>query len=278
MRYDLIMRVFNAKKLKSEFITIAESLPKEHLLRIAIVNGFNENTEPLQLTEFYINVLDSNGKIVEAYFTTGADGEFVLGNEKLQLKKRFKLPSEKIIIGSFQKDGIGWGEGLEPKLIKGPDIFCEVVKKLADDFNIHIFLTGPARGYVKKRLSSSGIPFKHVYFKNPLDVAQLYKALDLYLISSRTEGGPKALLESFASRVPLVSTDVGMVHDLGRDGYNAMISKVDDIDNLVYNCQKTIDDENLRKKIISGGFQTVKDYDWKVITRRYYEEIYSRFL
>ena len=72
--------------------------------------------------------------------------------KKLQLKKRFKLPSEKIIIGSFQKDGIGWVKGLEPKFIKGPDIFCEVVKKLRDKFDIHVFLTGPARGYVKNKL------------------------------------------------------------------------------------------------------------------------------
>ncbi len=199
-------------------------------------------------------------------------------NTKENIRKKYNIPNSSICIGSFQKDGEGWGEGYNPKNVKGPDIFCEVVERLKKKYPIFILLSGPARGYVKKRLSSSGIPFKHIYFKNPLDVAQLYRALDLYLISSRTEGGPKALLESFASGVPLASTDVGMVHDLGRDSYNAMISEVDDIKNLVYNCQKIIDDDSLKKKIISGGFKTVKDYDWKVIARRYYEEIYSKFL
>ena len=32
------------------------------------------------------------------------------------------LPASAFVVGSFQKDGVGWGEGLEPKLIKGPDV------------------------------------------------------------------------------------------------------------------------------------------------------------
>ncbi len=48
-------------------------------------------------------------------------------NEKKSIREKLNLPQDKIIIGSFQKDGNGWGEGLTPKLIKGPDIFCDAV-------------------------------------------------------------------------------------------------------------------------------------------------------
>ena len=41
---------------------------------------------------------------------------------KNKLYIKYKIPKDKIIIGSFQKDGVGWEEGNEPKLIKGPDI------------------------------------------------------------------------------------------------------------------------------------------------------------
>ncbi len=58
--------------------------------------------------------------------------------ERKNIKNKINLPSDKIIIGSFQKDGNGWGEGLEPKLIKGPDVFCDVVEKLAKKYPIHI--------------------------------------------------------------------------------------------------------------------------------------------
>ena len=67
-------------------------------------------------------------------------------------KEKFDIPHNKIVIGSFQKDGNGWGEGITPKLIKGPDIFCKVIIELSKVFDIHVLLTGPSRGYVKKRL------------------------------------------------------------------------------------------------------------------------------
>jgi len=197
---------------------------------------------------------------------------------KEKIRKKLDIPENAICIGSFQKDGEGWGEGNSPKMVKGPDIFCEVVERLKEKYPIFILLSGPARGYIKKRLCSSGIPFRHFYFKNYINIARLYRALDLYIVSSRAEGGPKALLESFASGVPLISTDVGMVHDLAENGYNAMVSGIDDVENLVYNCQKIIDSDNLRKKIVIGGFETVKNFDWPVIAGRYYKEIYSKFL
>ena len=38
----------------------------------------------------------------------------------------------------------------------------------------------------------------------------LYHALDIYLITSREEGGPMGLLESIACGTPVASTNVGM--------------------------------------------------------------------
>ena len=40
------------------------------------------------------------------------------------------LPADAFVVGSFQKDGIGWGSGLEPKLIKGPDLLVAVLAQV----------------------------------------------------------------------------------------------------------------------------------------------------
>ena len=45
-----------------------------------------------------------------------------------KIKHNLGIPEDYLVIGSFQKDGEGWGEGLKPKLIKGPDIFIETIK------------------------------------------------------------------------------------------------------------------------------------------------------
>lgn len=152
--------------------------------------------------------------------------------EKNNIRKSLGIPEKFVLIGSFQKDGNGWEEGETPKLIKGPDIFCDAVSELAKGFPVFVLLTGPARGYVKKRLSESGVPFKHFYPKNYEEIARYYNALDLYIVSSRTEGGPMAILESMASGVPLVSTKVGMAPDIIKHGINGFLADIEKIGKL----------------------------------------------
>jgi glycosyltransferase involved in cell wall biosynthesis len=152
-----------------------------------------------------------------------------------QIRKRFDIPPNAFVVGSFQKDGVGWDEGDQPKLIKGPDIFLktlEIVRR--SNPNIFVLLTGPARGYVKTGLRELGIPYKHTYLKNYPDIGPLFNALDLYLVSSRQEGGPKAILESMAAGVPLVTTSVGQAMDLVRHGENGWLAPVEDIDELAH--------------------------------------------
>jgi glycosyltransferase involved in cell wall biosynthesis len=63
-------------------------------------------------------------------------------------------------------------------------------------------------------------------------VGSLYHALDAYLVSSRQEGGPKAVLEAMASGVPLVTTRVGQAMDLAQHGRNAYMVESEDIEGL----------------------------------------------
>lgn len=199
--------------------------------------------------------------------------------EKQKLRKKLGIPKDKVVVGSFQKDGVGWGEGLEPKLIKGPDIFVRVVEKLAKNYPIFVLLVGPARGYVKLNLEKKNIPYGNVgYLKDFKDVAKYYRALDLYLITSRIEGGPKALLEAMASGVPIVSTKVGMVPDVAKNGKEILSAEVENIKQLVGNSIRVIEDAKLRKRLVENGLVTVENYSWKNIVKKYYKEIYSRLL
>ncbi len=179
--------------------------------------------------------------------------------EKLQVRQELDIPTDAVIIGSFQKDGVGWGEGLEPKLIKGPDIFIEVISKLKSQISsLHILLSGPSRGYVKNELEKLTIPYTHVYPKNYREIARLYHALDLYLVTSREEGGPKAVLESMASGIPLVTTAVGQAQDLVIHGENAMMAKVEDVLSLTEMCFKILDDRTLQEHLVGEGKKTAE--------------------
>ncbi|WFB35666.1 glycosyltransferase family 4 protein [Kiritimatiellota bacterium B12222] len=143
------------------------------------------------------------------------------------------IAEDAFVVGSFQKDGEGWGDGDEPKLIKGPDVFVQSLERIRDVVpNLHVLLSGPARGYVKKELGKLGIPFTHHSVKHYPDIHRLYAALDCYLVASRQEGGPKAVLESMSSGIPLVTTRVGQAMDMVLDGVNGFMCEVEDVDGL----------------------------------------------
>lgn len=198
--------------------------------------------------------------------------------EKECLQKELKLPPKKIIIGSFQKDGNGWGEGLEPKFIKGPDIFCNVIEKLAKEYPVHILLTGPARGYVKNQLKKSNIPYTHVFLKNYTDIARYYQALDFYLITSREEGGPKALLESLASGIPLVSTKVGMVSEVIKNTENGLLTDIEDAPAIFEKAKMLINNQELQKKIVSNGIKTAQQHSLKHTVQKMKDQLYTPLL
>lgn len=198
----------------------------------------------------------------------------VTDKEKIKLKRKLNIPLDKLIIGSFQKDGNGWGEGLEPKLIKGPDIFCDSVEKIAKELPIFVLLTGPARGYVKNRLKKAGIPFLH-HFIDYKEIPKYYSLLDCYIISSRLEGGPKSILESWASGVPVVSTPVGMVPDISKHEEDVLIVGQEDVDGIYTQVCNLLNDNELKKRLIENGSKKVTRYSWKNIAKQYYDEIYA---
>ena len=149
-------------------------------------------------------------------------------------RRALGIPAAAFVVGSFQKDGVGWGEGLEPKLIKGPDVLLGTLERLrALVPELVVLVTGPARGYVRAGLERLGIPYRHVLLPDIDAVAQVYDAIDVCLVTSRDEGGPRAVLEAMAKGVPLVTTRVGQAIDLVRHGENGWLADVEDLDGLV---------------------------------------------
>jgi glycosyltransferase involved in cell wall biosynthesis len=143
------------------------------------------------------------------------------------------IPAGAFVVGSFQKDGVGFGRGDEPKLIKGPDVLVDALAMIrARVPELHVLLTGIARGYVQDELDRLGIPWIYRHAARYEDVPYLYRAVDVTVVSSRQEGGPKAVLESMATGVPLVSTRVGQAVDLIADGSNGWLVDVDDSEAL----------------------------------------------
>jgi glycosyltransferase involved in cell wall biosynthesis len=102
---------------------------------------------------------------------------------------------------------------------KGLDTFIEAVR-LLDDPSVHTVVIGdgPELGAARQRCAESGIAAR-ITFAGALPNASRYlSALDLLVLSSRTEGTPMNVLEAIVAGVPVVGTAVGGVPDLLNDG------------------------------------------------------------
>lgn len=131
----------------------------------------------------------------------------------------------RVVIASIQRDTEG-ADLVTPKLVKGPDILVELLRGLPDRERFVVLLSGPRRHYVLAALRESGIPYVYAgrepaageddLFTNLLPaetVPLLYQLSDIYLVTSRAEGGPKAVMEGALLRTLVFSTDVGLARD-----------------------------------------------------------------
>lgn len=131
--------------------------------------------------------------------------------DKTNSRIELGLNKEDFIIGSFQRDTEG-GSGL-PKLEKGPDLFCDLIQRLKDEKlveNLRVLLGGWRRSYVIERLKKMNIDYSYFELVPLETIKKMYASCDLYVVSSRYEGGPQAVLEASAMKVPIISRDVGI--------------------------------------------------------------------
>jgi glycosyltransferase involved in cell wall biosynthesis len=184
-------------------------------------------------------------------------------SSRRQAREALGVPASAFVVGSFQKDGVGWREGLEPKLVKGPDVLIAVLEHVkADVPELFVLLTGPARGYVRRELEARSIPYRHVLAEDRGELARAYHALDVYVVTSRQEGGPKAVLESMASGIPLVTTRVGQVSEIASNDVDALVVEVDDIDALADGVLRACDGAT-RTALASAGRAKAEEYGYE---------------
>lgn len=188
---------------------------------------------------------------------------FPLGGsgERAAARRGLELGDDAFVVGSFQKDGVGWGEGIEPKLVKGPDVLVGLLERVrAAVPELHVLLTGPARGYVRRELERLGIPYRHTLAESREELAHAYHALDAYVVPSRQEGGPKGVLEAMATGVPLVTTRVGQAQEIVDDGRNGLLVDVDDTEALASAVLGIHDDASLRRALVPEGRATAERF------------------
>ena len=133
--------------------------------------------------------------------------------DMISIRRDFNIPTNSYLIGSFQRDTEGH-DLISPKLSKGPDRFIEIISKLETNKPIHVLLSGKRRNFVINELEKINVPYSYFEMVDIQTLNRLYNSLDLYIVTSRVEGGPQAIVECAMSKTPIISTDVGVAPEI----------------------------------------------------------------
>lgn len=90
---------------------------------------------------------------------------------------------------------------------------------------------------------------------------EVYSWADVYFDASRFHGFGRTGVEAMACGTSVVLADSGGIHEYARDGENAFIVPVGDVEASVRAINSLLDDASRREKFVQAGYAAVKDYD-----------------
>jgi len=138
---------------------------------------------------------------------------------RISLRKRFDLPDEArvgVFVGRLdqQKD---------PVLLV--ESFAEAAK---DDTGLHLIIIGDGvlRQKTRQAIDRLGLGGRCIMagLLPAVEIADIHRGADLFLLASAYEGMPIAILEAMACGLPVVATAVGEVPKIVRPGVNGELS------------------------------------------------------
>jgi len=145
------------------------------------------------------------------------------------------------------------------------------------NFRYLIVGNGESEQKLKKAVNELMLQDKVSFLGFRRDVPELLAASDVFILTSRREGLPKAVMEAMAVGLPIIATDVRGNRDLVKSGENGYLVPVDDVEQTATAIERIIDSGDLRRSMGEKSKELVKRYDLKNIIPQM-EEIYDLFL
>jgi glycosyltransferase involved in cell wall biosynthesis len=121
-----------------------------------------------------------------------------------------------------------------------------------------------------------GIEHRVIFAGSRLDVEEILSCLDLFVSSSLWEGLPTNILESMASGVPVVATDIPGTREVVRNGYNGWLTPPGDALLLARTILEALKDVNLRRQFAERARETAKSFSMDLVADKY-ERIFGSF-
>jgi glycosyltransferase involved in cell wall biosynthesis len=155
------------------------------------------------------------------------------------------------------------------------DAFARV-RRTAPDAELSIYGYGPLEDEIRSQIDRLGLEASIHLEGRTADSAAALSDLDVFVLSSVTEGLPLVILEAMATGLPIVSTNVGGIPEV-LPSESAWLCPPGDPEALAAAMLQAIDCRDLRERGESGRRLAAASYGLEHMAARY-EDLYRRLL
>ena len=159
---------------------------------------------------------------------------------------------------------------------KGLDVLLRALSSLKDDKNWALTIAG--EGPLKDELARAAQGLRlteHITFRGWLErdhVPAVYRDADVFVLPSRDEGMPNAMLEAMAAGLPVIGSRVAGIDEVVIDNETGLLVPVDDADALTIALKTVIADRNKTFALGQAARKRVEDhYSWDLAASAYVE-------
>lgn len=153
----------------------------------------------------------------------------------------------------------------------------DVLAKLAEDFpDASLAMYGPvksppSRVEVERRAAELQVP-NRLELPGPLTKSEIPAALDrgdIFLNTTNADNAPVSVLEAMASGMCIVSTNVGGLPHLLKDGENALLVPPNNAPAMVAAVHRVLREPGLARRLSENARKKAEQFDWQTILPRW---------
>lgn len=135
--------------------------------------------------------------------------------------------------------------------------------------------SGPLKAKLQDYVERGGLE-RNVFFSGWLetahDVARSYSSAKIFINPSFNEGGPRVVLEAMACGLPVITTKVGLMLDLIKDGENGLLTDWDPSE-MAGKIIHLLDGEELQKKFSRAGLELTRGFKKETAIKNYAQQL-----
>jgi glycosyltransferase involved in cell wall biosynthesis len=194
------------------------------------------------------------------------EGDWVLCRDAISVREFMQPGPRRMQLGAWgiPKDKVIVGMVACFKPQKAPVDFVKVAARvLKETDGVHFIMAGDGelRPQIEQEIRDCGIESRITLLGWHQDMPEVYRNLDIVVLTSLWEGLPCVFSEAMAAELPIVATNVDGAREAIFDGDNGYLHEPHDIEGMARSVLKLAADAGLRQELGSRGKGRVMDFD-----------------